>query len=153
MRLFGQHVDEEIAETIWRERYQILKEGRIHARKLTVTVLFADLEAFTSVAEQLSPQDLMNWLNTYLEALAGIVRRNKGVIDDYYGDGVKVNFGVPFPHETDEAIRLDATNAVQCALAMKREVVRLNEARGQPSIPLVRIRIGIATGPMVGGSL
>jgi len=131
MRLFGQHVDEEIAETIWRERHQILREGRIPARNLTVTVLFADLEAFTSVAEQLSPQDLMHWLNSYMETLAGIVRRHKGIIDDYYGDGVKVNFGVPFPHITDKAVGQDAIKAVQCGLAMTREVVRLNETRGQ----------------------
>ena len=153
MRLFGQHVDAEIAETIWQERHQILKEGRIPARKLTVTVLFADLGGFTSVAEQLSPQELMNWLNTYMEALAGVVRKHKGIIDDYYGDGVKVNFGVPLPRTTDKAIGQDAINAVQCGLAMRREVVRLNETRGQPSFPVVRIRIGIATGPAVAGSL
>jgi adenylate cyclase len=153
MRLFGQHVDEEIADNIWQERHQILTEGRIPARKLTVTILFADMEGFTSVAERLSPQDLMNWLNTYMEALAGVVRKHKGIIDDYYGDGVKVNFGVPLPRTTDKAIGQDAINAVQCGLAMRREVMRLNETRGHPSFPVVRIRIGIATGPVVAGSL
>ena len=153
MRLFGQHVDEEIAQTIWRERHQILKEGRIPAQKLTVTVLFADLEAFTSVAERLSPQELMNWLNRYMEAIADIVRQHKGIIDDYYGDGVKVNFGVPFPRKTDKAIGQDALNAVQCGLAMRREIARMTEARDQSTDPYVRIRIGVATGPAVAGSL
>ena len=153
MRLFGQHVDQDIAETIWRERHQILREGRIPAQKLTVTVLFADLEAFTSIAERLSPQDLMNWLNTYIEAMAGMVRQHKGIIDDYYGDGVKVNFGVPFPRTTDEAVRRDAINAVRCGLAMKQEVKRLNEARNRSSFPFVRVRVGIATGQAVAGSL
>lgn len=153
MRIFGQHVDKEIAENIWQERHRILNEGRIPARKLTVTVLFADMEGFTSVAEQLSPQDLMNWLNTYMEALGGVVRKHKGIIDDYYGDGVKVNFGVPLPRTTEEAIGQDAINAVQCGLAMIHEVVRLNQTRGHPSFPVVRIRIGIATGPAVAGSV
>ena len=153
MRLFGKHVDEEIAENIWQARHQIVTEGRIPARKLTVTVMFADMEGFTSVAEQLSPQDLMNWLNTYMEGLAGVVRTHKGIIDDYYGDGIKVNFGVPLPRTTDKAIGQDAINAVQCGLAMRREVLRLNETRGHPSYPVVRIRIGIATGPAVAGSL
>lgn len=153
MLLFGQHVDDEVAETIWRERHQILEEGRLRPQKLTVTVLFADLVGFTSVAERLLPQDLMNWLNTYMEAIAGVVPRYEGIIDDYYGDGMKVNFGVPLPRTTAESIRQDAINAVRCGLAMKREVVRLNETQGNTSLPSVQIRIGIATGPAVVGSV
>lgn len=153
MRLFGQHVDKDIAETIWRARHHILKKGRIPARKLTVTVLFADLEAFTTVAEQLPPQEVMNWLNSYMEIFTRIVQRHRGIIDDFYGDGIKVNFGVPFPRQSDREIEQDAIHAVQCGLALKRELVRLNKSWAQTSTPVVRIRVGIATGPVVAGSL
>ena len=153
MQLFSQHVSSEIAEKIWDERHQFLEGGRLRSQKLTVTVLFADLEGFTSLAEQLSPQEVMNWLNTYLDSMAKVVSRHGGVIDDYYGDGMKVNFGVPVPRTTDEAVRQDAVSAVRCGLTMIKEMAQLNEAREMARDPSIGIRIGIATGPAVVGSL
>ena len=153
MRLFSQHVSSEIAEKIWDERHQFLEDGRLRSQKLTVTVLFADLEGFTSLAEQLSPQEVMNWLNTYMDSMAKVVSKHGGVIDDYYGDGMKVNFGVPVPRTTDEAVRQDAVSAVRCGLTIIKEMAQLNTAREKTQALSIGIRIGIATGPAVVGSL
>ena len=153
MRLFSQHVSSEIAEKIWDERHQFLEGGRLRSQKLTVTVLFADLEGFTSLAEQLSPQEVMNWLNTYLASMAKVVSAHGGVIDDYYGDGMKVNFGVPVPRTTDDAVRQDAVSAVRCGLTMMKEMAQLNKAQHKTLALPIGIRIGIATGPAVVGSL
>jgi adenylate cyclase len=115
--------------------------------------LFTDLVGFTSISEKTDPQALMDWINTYLNSVAKMIMENGGVIDDYFGDGIKANFGVPFPRTTEAEIRQDAINAVDCALAMEQEIVRLNaEMQGQGRPPL-KMRVGIFTGTVVAGSL
>lgn len=153
MQLFSRHVSAEIAEVIWRQRDQFLNGGRPCSQKLMATVLFSDLKGFTSVAEKMDPEDLIDWLNTYIESMAQLVMGYAGVIDDYAGDGIKANFGVPISRTNDVEIRKDAVNAVNCALAMEKEMNKLNAFWKEKQLPSVGMRIGIFTGPVVAGPL
>jgi len=154
MQLFAKHVSPEIAEAIWRQRDQFLRGGRPRSQELIVTVLFTDLKGFTSVSEKMNPQALMDWLNTYMETMAQLVIEYGGVIDDYAGDGLKADFGVPLARTTESEIRRDAVNAVNCALAMEKEMNRLNVLWQEQHLPTMGgMRIGIFTGPVVAGSL
>ena len=143
----------EVAEVLWQQREQFLDGGRPRSQKQIVTVMFTDLQGFTSVSEQLDPQVLMDWLNTYMDAIARTVMDHGGVVDDYFGDGVKVNFGVPVPRTSEEEIRQDALHAVRCALALEREMARINENMKARGLPNLRMRVGIYTGPVVAGTL
>jgi adenylate cyclase len=96
---------------------------------------------------------LLNWLNEYMESMASLVTQYGGVVDNYIGDAIKADFGVPVPRTTDDEIHQDAINAVSCALAMRKEMEKLNEFWSAQGSPLVRIRVGIATGPVVAGCL
>ena len=138
---------------MWKERASFLKGGRLQPHMMTVTILFSDLMNFTPVAERLSPSDLMDWLNHYMETMAGLVIEHHGVVDDYYGDAIKANFGVPLPRTTEAEIRQDATNALRCALAMRRKMEELVRSWSAEGAPLVKVRVGIATGPVVAGCL
>lgn len=153
MQLFSKHVSREVAEIIWKERDQFLDGGRPRSQKLTSTVLFTDLEGFTALSEKMDPQTLIDWLNTYLEAMARLVMEHGGIVDEYAGDGLKADFGVPLPRTTDAEIGQDAVNAVTCALAMEKEIKRLNTFWKESHLPTVRMRVGIFTGPVVAGSL
>ena len=153
MQLFSRHVSAEVADAVWRQREQFMDGGRPRSQKFTATVLFTDLKAFTSVSEKMDPQALLDWLNTYMEAMAQLVMDHGGVIDNYVGDSIKADFGVPLPRTTEAAIGKDAVAAVNCALAMERELKRLNANWQQQNLPTVEMRIGIFTGPVVGGSL
>ncbi len=153
MQLFSRHVSPEVAETIWRQRDQFWDGGRPRSQQLIVTVLFTDLEGFTPVAEKLDPQGLMDWMNEYIETMAQLVMKHGGVVDDYYGDAIKANFGVPLPRVSEAEIKQDAMNAVSCALAMEAEMRRLHAIWKQQGMPTARMRIGIFTGPAVAGSL
>src|SRR5262249_56848387 len=70
MRLFAQSVSPQVAETLWQQREQFMAGSRPHPQRLTATVLFTDLEGFTSVAECLGEQELMDWLETYLDVMS-----------------------------------------------------------------------------------
>jgi len=153
MQLFSRHVSPEVADQIWRQRDAFLNRGRPRSQKLVTTVLFSDLKGFTPVSERLDPESLIDWLNSYMEPVAQIVMEYGGVIDDYAGDGIKANFGVPFPRKTEAEIRLDALNAGNCALAMEEEMKRLNIIWREKNLPAVGLRIGIYTGPAVAGAV
>ena len=153
MQLFSKHVSREIADAIWDQREQFLNNGRPVPQKMTVTILFSDIKGFTTISEILDPQSLIEWLNTYMGAMTETIMAHGGVVDDYAGDGIKANFGVPFPRKTRAAIAQDAVNAVTCAIAMGQKVAELNATLETQKLPTVGTRIGIFTGPIVAGAL
>lgn len=153
MRLFEQHVSPQVADSIWKEREQFLEGGRPRPQKMIVTVLFSDFKGYTAAAEQLDPHDLLEWINSYIEAMALVITVHGGVVDDYAGDGIKANFGVPLLDQTPDAVARQALAAVRCALMMQDELQRLNtewHARGRDPVGM---RVGICTGPVVAGTI
>lgn len=153
MQIFSQHVSKEVAGMLWEQRDHFLDNGRPRSEDMTITVLFSDIRGFTSVSEKMPPDQLIAWLNEYMEAMAGIIMKYGGVIDSYAGDGIKADFGVPIPRKTPKDIRSDAINAVLCALEMQQAVESLNTRLEQSSLPEIGIRVGIFTGKAVGGLL
>lgn len=153
MQLFSRHVSGEVAEAIWRQREQFLEHGRPRPQQLVATVLFTDFKGYTAVSEKMEPEALMDWVNTYLDAMSQLVMVHDGVIDDYAGDAIKANFGVPLKRASEAEISQDAQNAVMCALDMEQEMHRLNRLHEERGLPTVGMRIGIYTGPVVAGSV
>jgi adenylate cyclase len=153
MHLFSKHVSGEVAEAVWRQREQFLQDGRPRPQQLTATVFFSDFKGYTAASEKMTPEALMHWVNAYLDVMAGLVIKHGGVIDDYAGDAIKANFGVPLPRNSEEEIAQDAVNAVTCALAMEQQMHRLNMKHLQDGLATVGMRIGIHTGLVVAGSV
>jgi adenylate cyclase len=153
MRLFSRHVSREVADKIWQERGQLFEDGRPRPQELVATVLFMDFKGYTSASETMSPPALMDWINSYLDTMTKVIMGHGGVIDDYAGDSIKADFGVPLRRESDEEVARDAVNAVMCALAMEDEMLRLNEKHARNGLSTVGMRIGIHTGPLVAGCL
>jgi adenylate cyclase len=153
MQLFSQHVSKEIAEMIWQHRDQLLNNGRPSSQKMMDTVFFLDLRGFTTMSEKMDPEDLLDWLNSYMESMARLIMEYGGVVDNYIGDSIKADFGIPVPRSDQNEVRSDAINAVTCALAMEKEINRLNTLWGEKGLPAMGIRVGIFTGPVVAGLL
>lgn len=153
MQLFSRHVSPEVAASIWRQRDLFFSGGRPRSQKMAATVLFSDLQGYTGASEQLEPQLLIDWLNMYMEAMADLVMEYGGVVDDYAGDGIKANFGVPLPRTTETEIKHDAVQAVSCALAMGKKMEGLNVEWQRAGLPGANMRIGIFSGEIVAGAL
>lgn len=153
MRIFCRHVSEEVAEEMWRDRAQFLSGSRPRPQLLTATVMFVDIRGFTSISERLGPETLFDWLNEYMEAMAEIVAAHRGMINKYIGDAIMVVFGTPIPRTTEEEIALDATRAIDCALAMCDALKTLNADFVRRGLPAVGIRAGVFTGPLTAGTL
>ena len=153
MDLFSRQVSEEVAREIWEQRDHFMEGGRLAAREVVCSILFSDLENFTPVSEKLGPGRLMDWLNSYMDIMAGLVMEHGGIVDDYFGDAIMADFGVPLVRTTEAEYARDARNAVDCALAMRAALARLNDSNTEQGLPSVRMRVGIATGEMVVGFL
>ncbi|CAO3425530.1 CHASE2 domain-containing protein [Azospirillum endophyticum] len=153
MQLFANHVSQPVAEEIWRERATFMAGGRPRPQQLTATVLFSDIEGFTTICEALEPEPLIRWLEGYLDAMVRIVSANDGVVLRFVGDAILAVFGAPVARTTQAQVDADACRAVHCALEMGRELVELNRRWQAEGLPPVGIRVGVHTGPLVAGSL
>ncbi len=105
------------------------------------TILFTDLEGFTTISESLTPVQLITTLNEYFAAVTEPIERNGGVINQFQGDAILATFNLP------ERLENHAACAIRTALEIK---AILNQRRFGEGIEL-RSRVGINTGVIVGG--
>jgi len=148
-KLLALQVSEEVAQEIWQRRDELLNEGALRPQQLTATVMFVDLQGFTRLTESLDSGALMQWLNPIFEAATRIIIRHGGMVDDYFGDGIKANFGVPIPRASEAEIAADANAAVSCARDLIREAADLSRLTHTP----YRLRFGIHTGVVITASV
>ncbi|MEL7036624.1 MAG: adenylate/guanylate cyclase domain-containing protein [Cyanobacteria bacterium J06592_8] len=153
MNLLGRHLTPKIADEIWRSRDELLTKGQLIGQKMIATILFADIRDFSTIAEKMEPDLLMLWLNEYMNSMADTVLSHDGIIDKFIGDAIMAGFGVPLPRTDESEVAHDAISAVACALEMAEKLRSLNQKWQQNGQPTVSMRIGIATGVVVTGSL
>ena len=153
LTLFRRYVSPQIANAIWCDRDLFMKEGRLKGQKLTATVMFTDLKNFSHLTNKLEPEAFLDWLNEYMEAMSQSVLANGGVVDKFMGDAVMAVFGVPIARTTEDAIANDAKAAVKCATEMAAALEALNQRWLEQGRPTAAMRVGIATGTVVAGSL
>ncbi len=153
MTLFARHVSPALAEAVWQEREAYLAGGRPSSRRLVATVMFTDIQGFTTLAERLDPGDVMEWANEYMQTMAPCIDHRGGVILRFLGDGMMAAFGVPVPRESEAEESDDACAAVEAALAMSAALVALNRRFAARGLPTGCMRVGICTGRMVGGTV
>jgi adenylate cyclase len=153
MSIFARHVSPDVAEEIWQHRREFLDAGRPRPQRLQATVLFVDMRGYTARAETMDPVALMDWVGDFMQRMAEEVAAHGGVVDDYFGDGIKANFGVPVPRREDHEVDQDARRAARAALAMAEALGELNAGYRRRGVPECQMRIGIDTGLVVAGSL
>lgn len=112
-----------------------------------VAVLFADLRAFTRLAESRLPYDVVFVLNQYFAAVGRAVEAAGGRIDKFVGDGVMVLFGIETTPETA------ARQALAAARAIALAVDELNRSLADDLPEPLRIAIGLHAGPVILGDL
>ena len=124
-----------------------MKDGGRLSTKLTATVLFSDIRGFTSISEKLPPEDVVGFLNDYLQRMVDIVFDEGGIVDKFIGDSVMAVFGAPVP-KPDDAVR-----AVRAALRMIEEVTRFNAQQRKKGGVEVDVGVGLHTGPLIAGNI
>jgi len=107
-----------------------------------VTVLFADLVGFTTLSEQLDPEDVATVQDAYFATVRDTVARYGGTLEKFIGDAAMAVFGAPRARDDD------ATRAVRAALALAASVEELGARFGLETGAL-RLRVGVNSGEVV----
>lgn len=110
-----------------------------------VTLFFSDIRDYTTLSEQMTPQQNFVFLNQYLGRVGPVIKTNRGFVNQYYGDGLLALF------MSDQNEILSEKDAVKAALDMHKQVQEYNEERIQKERQPIRIGIGIHTGPLMLG--
>jgi adenylate cyclase len=110
-----------------------------------VTVLFADLQGFTPLAERLDPTVLVEVLNGWLRRMSAVVTAHQGHVAKFIGDGVMALFGALEPNPWQ------ANDAAHAALAMRAALIDYNATLAAEGLPALAMGIGIHRGSVVAG--
>lgn len=111
-----------------------------------LTVLFSDIRGFTGISERMPSKALGYFMNDYLSRMSKIIIRNNGTVDKFIGDAVMAFWGAP-REDTRHAFK-----AVQAAIEMKAETMKMAAEFARRDLPEIRIGIGINTGKMSVGN-
>jgi class 3 adenylate cyclase len=146
---FGRYVDPRIVEGL----IDHPELTGVNGERRVMTVLFCDMQGFTSLSERMTPSGMVTVLNEYLGVMSKAVREHHGIIDKYIGDAVMAFWGPPFNTAEDQSrLACLAALAQLDRLALFRQA--LPELIGiRRGLPDVDIRIGIATGDVVVGNI
>jgi adenylate cyclase len=120
---------------------------KLGGERRIATAFFSDIKSFTTVSEELSPEELIAQLNEYLSAMTQIVLKYEGYLDKYEGDAIMAIFGVPLEQPNH------AERACLASLEMQQEMIALRKKWAEQDKPQFYVRMGVNTGPMIAGNI
>ncbi len=129
----------EVAEDLQRSGFAL------GGKRIAGTVMFCDIRGFTSIAEQQSPEETIELLNTFYTLMFDAITGHGGVVNQMVGDGLMSIFGAPLP------LADPCGSAVRAAREMIELIALLNVEREAGAKARLAVGIGIATGEMIAG--
>ncbi|RVT89231.1 adenylate/guanylate cyclase domain-containing protein [Sphingomonas crocodyli] len=146
---FGQYVDPRVVAGLVGAEADRSTIGE----KQVATVFFSDIAGFTPLSERLAPATLVRLINAYFSAMSACIRDRQGIIDKYIGDAIMAFWVPPFV-EADAQAELACRAALDQLAALDRFRADIPDLVGmRRDLPAIDIRIGIATGEVVVGSV
>lgn len=143
LEVFGHYVSKDLVRQIMRSP----ASTGVGGERRDVTVMFTDIEGFSRISEETSPELLTSRLSRYFEALAGAISANRGMIDKYIGDSVMAFWNAPEP-DPDHVVHA-CRAALQAAEASRSLAAKW---RGRER-PVFRTRFGLHAGPAIVGNV
>ncbi len=138
----GKYLPVDVAAEIMRDPDQLA----LHGERTELFALFTDLEGFTKLSHAITPEQLSDLLNSYLDKMSDIVLSHGGTLDKFVGDAIIAFWGAPIARPDD------AERAVRAAIAMQQggDAFARNADPALP--PIGRTRVGLHFGPAVVGN-
>lgn len=106
-----------------------------------MTILFSDIRSFTTLSEQMSPEENFNFINSYLSRMNPIIKQNNGFIDKYIGDAIMALFAST------------PADAIRAAIHMQQEILKYNRDRVDHNFPIIKIGVGLHSGKLMLGTI
>jgi len=141
---FGKFVNKEVAKRAAEGTLNLGGERRV------ATIFFSDIRSFTAISENMSPEDVVEFLNEYMTRMVDCIEATYGVVDKFIGDAIMAVWGAPISQGSPMR---DADFAIRATLMMRRSLMEFNKDRGGPGKPILRIGCGINTGNVLAGQI
>ena len=120
---------------------------KLGGERKVISILYSDVKGFTTISEKLSPEELVEFMNSYFTPMSEIVFKYEGTVDKYIGDAVLAFYGAPLPQE-DHPLKVTLS-----ALDMIKTLKELRKKWQEENKPLIDIGIGINTGEVSVGNM
>ncbi len=129
---------------------ELLERGevaRIGGTTETLSILFTDIEGFTSLSERLEPEELTSHMAEYFSAMLEVIGEEKGTVDKFIGDAIVAFWGAPARNDRH------AQSAVRAVLRASARLDSMNAAWERQGQPPLYTRFGLNTGAAVVGNV
>ena len=124
------------------------QRDRIEGERKQVSVMFCDMEGFTSLSEKIGPEEAYTIMDNVYEILIHKVHDFEGTVNEMTGDGIVALFGAPI------ALEDAPQRAIRSALAIHRAITKFSDKIQDKNLSTpIKMRIGIHTGPVVVGTV
>jgi len=140
---FGRYLSDDIVNKLLDSPAQLQLGGM----QRNISVLMSDIRGFSNMAESMDSSKVVTLLNHYFSVMVEIIRKYKGTVIEFMGDGILMIFGAPAenPNHADDAIA--------CALEMQNAIEDVNVWNKENSFPAISIGIGVNTGECIVGNI
>ena len=140
---FKRYVSKQVVDNLLEDETKLNLGGE----EREVTILFTDIRGFTSMSENMEPEQVVMTLNEYFSEMIDIVFKHNGTLDKIIGDELMVVFGAPLAAEDD------TERALNTAVEMQNKIKELNDIRKQRGKDPVLVGAGINKGFVVSGNI
>jgi class 3 adenylate cyclase/HAMP domain-containing protein len=141
--MFGRYLSEEVTNTLLENPDMVNLGGE----KRSVTIMMSDLRGFTSLAERLEPEQVVQILNIYFEIMVEVLLKYNGTINEIIGDALLVIFGAP------QKMPDRAERAIACAIEMQNAMKEVNEQNRLQGLPEIEMGIGLNEDEVIVGNI
>lgn len=140
--IFQKYVPQELIDKFFEN-----PESMLVGDNRKVAILFSDIRSFTTISENMKPDELVQSLNDYFTVMVDLVVDRKGVVDKYIGDAIMAFFGAPVAHDDDPL------QSVLTALEMSDKVKIFNKKQVESGRPPFLIGVGVNYGEVTVGNI
>jgi class 3 adenylate cyclase/HAMP domain-containing protein len=140
--IFQKYVPKDVIEQFFSNPEAMLKGD-----KRELAVMFTDIRGFTTIAERLDPEQIVESLNAYFGPMVDVVQAHGGIVDKYIGDAIMAFFGAPVRHDND------ALQAVECGFGMLDALAAFNARQARRGLATFTVGIGINYGEVTVGNI
>lgn len=140
---FGRYLTQEVVDQLLESEHGL----KLGGENREISIVMSDLRGFTALTADMPPEQVINFLNRYLETMVEILLDHRAIIDEIEGDGILAFFGAPTPMH-DHAVR-----AVACALEMQKAMEGVNARNQAAGLPRLEMALAVNTGGVVVGNI
>jgi adenylate cyclase len=143
-KAFSAYVPDVVVDSLVQQGYSL---EQLDAQRADVSIMFADIQGFTRMTEQMPPETLVELTQLLFTEITDEIQHHGGTLDKFIGDAVMAFWGAPL-HDPQHSLK-----AVSCAIAIQQRLKTLQPHLKSMGYPAIQFKIGLESGNVIAGNL